>query len=97
MNLLAQAPITYSFDTSLLVIAGVVAMLWGGMYAIRRRRPMTAIMFGLLSLLLAAWIVLARRYDPEFVVISVALLVLCFSFSAGLGFWQLGRRIKAEI
>ena len=95
-SLLAQTPNTFSFDTSFLVLAGVVAVLCGGMYAIRRRHPLASIAIGLLSALLAAFIVLASRYDPEFVMVSVCLLVVCFGCSVVSGIWQLGRRAGAQ-
>ena len=95
-SLLAQTPNSFSFDTSFLVLAAIVAVLCGGMYAIRRRRPVASIAIGLLAALLAAFIVLASRYDPEFVMVSVCLLVLCFGFFVLSGVWQLGRHAGAQ-
>lgn len=95
-SLLAQTSNTFSFDTSVLVIAGIVAVLCGGMYASRRRRPVATIAIGFLALLLATFIVLASRYDPEFVTASVCLLVICFGCFVVSGVWQLGRRAGAQ-
>ena len=95
-SLLAQSPST-SIDTGILVVAGIIAILCGGIYSIRRRWPLTTVAFGFLSLLLATLIVLARRYDQEFLMISVPLLVLCFACFAGLGIWQIGRHARPEV
>lgn len=95
-SLLAQAP-SISHDTGILVVAAIVAILCGGVLSIRRRWPLATVASGLLSLLLATFIVLARRYDQEFVMVSVPLLVFSFACFAGLGFWQISCRVRPEV
>lgn len=94
---IAQAEIAYSFDTGILVLAVIFALGCGGTFAMRLRRPIGAIACGVLSLLLAAWIVLSRRYDPEFVRFSAFLLIGCSGCFIVSGVWQLGRHAGHEV
>lgn len=96
-SLLAQTEVAYSFDTGILVVAGIIAVLCGGTVAIRRRRLMATITWGVLSLLLAAFIAMSRRYDPNFVGFSVSLLIICFGCFVVSGVSQLGRRLRREV
>jgi len=90
-QLLAQTPLTVSLDPGVFVIAGIVVLLCGGGCFTFRGRHVASISVGGVSLLLAAYIVLANRYDPEFVMFSVSLLIFCFACFTGLAIWRMWR------
>ena len=95
--LLAQLQPTYSYDTGVVMVACIAAVLCGGVIAIVRRRPMGAIACAILSLMLASYIPASRLYDPEFVAVSVTLLIsgcVCCTVSA---VRQLGHRPRPEV